>query len=135
MSINKIIAAGLVALTALVAAAPAQAKSSGPSASFSIQFGTASPAQFRGHHGRWGRLSPRQVTFALYRRGFHNVRIVGSRGPVYRALAISPRGGRVALTVSARNGRILDVDRIGPRFRDRGPRGRGGHGWGGHGHR
>ena len=125
MPFHKTIAAGLVALSALIAAAPAQAHSTGtPQAGLTIQFGTAAPAQYRSH-GRWGRLSPRQVTFALRRQGFHRVRITGAHGPVYRALAISSRGGRVALTVSARNGRILDVDRIGPRHPRRGRGGRG----------
>lgn len=129
MPFHKTIAAGLVALSALIAAAPAQAHSTGaPQGGFSIQFGTPAPTEFRGqrHHGRWGRLSPRQVAFALRRQGFHRVRITSAHGPVYRALAVSPRGGRVALTVSARNGRILDVDRIGPRHPRRG---RGGPGY------
>jgi hypothetical protein len=126
MPLNRTIAAGLVALSTLAVAAPAQAHSTGaPQAQFSIQFGTAAPAQYRGQHGRWGRLSPRQVAFALQRQGYRNVRITGTHGPVYRALAVSPRGGRVALTVSASNGRILDVDRIGPRHRGWGRGGRG----------
>ncbi|HEX2255168.1 MAG TPA: hypothetical protein VHG92_00465 [Afifellaceae bacterium] len=134
MPFNKTITAGLVALSALVAAAPAHANSTGGTqAGFSIQFGTAGPAQYRGHHNRWSRLSPRQVEWALQRQGFHRVRITGAHGPVYRAIAVSPRGGRVALTVSASNGRILDVDRIGQRHRggwdDRGRRGRGGRGY------
>lgn len=124
MPITKTIAAALMALTALVAAAPAQAHSSGgPTASFSIQFGTASPAHFRAQHGRWGLLSPRQVEFSLRRQGFHRVRVIDARAPVYRAVAISPRGGRVALKVSARSGRILHLDRIGPRHHHRGGRG------------
>jgi hypothetical protein len=126
MPFNKIVAAGLFALSALIVAAPAQAHSTGsPQTGFTIQFGTTGPAQFRGQHGRWGVLSPRQVQWALQRQGYRNVRITGSHGPVYRAIAVSPRGSRVALTVSARNARVINVSHIGPRHRW----GRGGRGY------
>lgn len=57
--------------------------------------------------GHWGRLGPRQIRRSLKHRGFHRVRIVDVRGPVYVVKARGWRGARVRLVVDAFNGRIL----------------------------
>ncbi len=130
MFIQKTLAAGVIALTALVTSAPAQAESF----SFGI-YGANGGVTFRSgdsyrpvHYGnfrrdgrgwddrRWDyahyRTSPRQIRRSLRHRGFHTIRFTDARGRFYRARATGPRGGRVALTIRARDGRIVNIHRI-----------------------
>ncbi|WP_417678539.1 hypothetical protein [Roseibium sp.] len=57
--------------------------------------------------GHWGRMGPHQIRRSLKHRGFHRVRIVDARGPVYVVKARGWRGAPVRLVVDAFNGRIL----------------------------
>ncbi len=130
MFIQKILAAGVVALTALATTAPAQAESF----SFGI-YGAHGGVTFRSgdsyrpvHYGnfrrdgrgwddrRWDyahyRMSPRQVHRSLRNRGFHTIRFTDAGGRFYRARATGPRGGRVALTIRSRDARIVKIHRI-----------------------
>ena len=142
MFIQKTLAAGVIALTALVTTAPAQAESF----SFGI-YGANGGVTFRSGdhyqpvHGRnyrrddrrrddrpvrgrdyrrdsrhWDyvhyRMSPRQIRRSLRHRGFHDIRFTDRHGRFYRARATGPRGGRVALTVRSRDARIIDIHRI-----------------------
>ncbi len=105
MALKNLAAAGILALGAL-AAAPASA---GTSVSVSIEFGGPAYASYNHHHS----FSPQQVRRILRREGFSHIRYVDRRGSVYRALAENHRGRDVLVTVSARTGHILDVDRLG----------------------
>jgi len=136
MFIHKTLAAGIVALTALVTTAPAQADSF----SFGI-YGEHGGVTFRsGDHyqpvhdrnfrrwddrrwddrrwdsRRWDyahyRMSPRQVRRSLRQRGFHEIRFTDTEGRIYQAVATGPRGRRVALTIRARDARIVEIHRI-----------------------
>ncbi len=130
MFIQKTLAAGVIALTALVTTAPAQAESF----SFGI-YGAHGGVTFRsGDHSlpvhgrnyrrdnrrwdnrRWDyvhyRMPPRQIRRSLRHRGFHDIRFTDRHGRFYRARATGPRGGRLALTIRARDGRIVNIHRI-----------------------
>ncbi len=63
----------------------------------------------RGYHN----MNRRDVVRSLRARGFHRIHNVRRFGPVFRAGAVGRRGHPVRVVVSARNGRILDVHRIG----------------------
>ena len=126
MFIQKTLAAGVVALTALATTAPAQAES------FSlgiygdhggVTFHSGDAYQPAGHWNdrrrddrRWDnahyRMTPRQVRRSLRHRGFHDIRFTDTQGRTYQARATGPRGGRVALTISARDARILEIHRL-----------------------
>jgi len=126
MFIQKTLAAGVVALTALVTTAPAQADSF----SFGIhgQHGGVTfrsgdhyrPAHDRNYRRwddrRWDyahyRMTPRQVRRSLRHRGFHEIRFTDREGRFYRARATGPRGRRVALTIRSRDARIVRIHRI-----------------------
>lgn len=123
MFARKTFAAGLIAVSALVAV-PASA------ATIGIDFTGRGPVvtfdNGRGYdhdrrhgHGRWDRdrhqaryLSPNEVRRILRSRGYRNINYVDRNGSVYRARAVDYRGRWVALTISARNGVILDSDRL-----------------------
>ncbi len=128
MSIQKTLVAGVVALTALAAGAPAQAGS----LTFGI-YGEHGGVTFRSgddyrpvpvhdwrdwrrYDRRWDygyyRMTPRQVRRSLRRRGFDHIRFIDNRGRIYRATARSPRGGRVVLTIRSRDAEIVDLRRI-----------------------
>jgi hypothetical protein len=121
MTINKTIAAGLVALAAL-AAAPANA------AGLSLSFGdgavraTVNEAGERHHDRGWDRgrwhddwrrtLSPREVRRILRDRGYREIRYLDRRGAIYQVHAVDYRHKHVGLVVSARNGAILTAYRL-----------------------
>jgi hypothetical protein len=126
MSLQKTLAAGVVALTALATTAPAQADS--------VSFGihgkhggvtfSAGDNYLPAHHWRgrgpykrhWGyadyRLAPYQVRRLLWRRGFHAIRFTDTYGKFYQARATGPRGARVAMIIRARDGQIVELHRI-----------------------
>ncbi len=127
MFIQKTLAAGVVALTALAVTAPAQADSF----SFGIYgqnggvtFSTGDTRYRPSHdwnyrprdHRRWDyanyRMTPRQVSRSLRRRGFNHIRFTDGYGRIYRATATTSRGRRVALTIRSRDARILEMHRI-----------------------
>jgi hypothetical protein len=126
MFIQKTLAAGVFALTALATTAPAQAESfslgiHGPNGG--VTFHSGDGYQPAGHWNdrrrddrRWDyahyRMTPRQVRRSLQHRGFHNIRFTDTQGRIYKARATNLRGRRVALTVSFRDARILEVHRI-----------------------
>jgi hypothetical protein len=109
----KTIAAGLIAATALTAV-PARADN------FSIQFGFGAPG-YGTNHGHWDRghhdrdrrngVSPREVRWILQGRGYHHIRFVDRRGPIYQVRA-SKNGRDFFLVVSARNGDIVSRNRV-----------------------
>ena len=126
MFIQKTLAAGVVALTALATTAPAQAESfslgiHGPNGG--VTFRSGDNFQPAGHWNdrRWNdrrwdnahyRMTPRQVRRSLRNRGFHDIRFTDTQGRTYQAKATGPRGGRVALTVRASDARIVEIHRI-----------------------
>lgn len=65
--------------------------------------------------GHWGRMGPREIRRSLRHRGFHRIRIVDARGPVYIVKARGWRDQGVRLVVDARNGRILKRRPLGQR--------------------
>lgn len=113
---KKIIAAGLIAATALTAV-PANA------AGLNFQFGFGPGYNSHGwnqgprHHDRHGprwrhqRVSQWEVRSILRRHGFRGIRFVDTRGPVYQVRAWR-RGHPFVLVVSARDGDILSRHRI-----------------------
>ena len=121
MFARKTLAAGLVAISALIAV-PASA------ATLGIDFTQRGPVvtidsgrgyDHRPGHGRWDRdrhqvryLSANEVRRILRSRGYRNIQYVDRNGSVYRARAVDFRGRMVALTINARNGVILDSDRL-----------------------
>jgi hypothetical protein len=121
MTINKTIAAGIVALAAL-AAAPASA------AGLSLSFGdgavraTITEAGWRPHGHGWDRgrwhddwhrtLTPHDVRRVLRDRGFREIRYLDRRGAIYQVHAVDYRHKHVGLVVSARNGAILTAYRL-----------------------
>ena len=110
MLLKTTLVAGTIALGSLVAAAPAHA---GGNVSVTVQFGQPGYTKHWGGHGYQQRaLSPQEVRKALRRHGFREIRYVDRRGSVYRAQAENPRGRDVLVTVSARTGAILDVQRL-----------------------
>lgn len=114
----KALAAGLIALGAL-AATPAAADGLrfgfyGPNGGVVIDTHGSRSYGYYGAPARYGYygLRPHQVRRILRRRGFHAIDVAGRRGPVYVARATNRRGHRVRVLVSARTGRIVDVDVI-----------------------
>ncbi len=61
----------------------------------------------RDHRHGWHRMGPREIRRSLRHRGFHRIRIIDERGPVYMVRAIGWRGMRMRLVVDARSGQIL----------------------------
>ncbi|WP_289036199.1 hypothetical protein [uncultured Roseibium sp.] len=57
--------------------------------------------------GHWGKMGPRQVRRSLKHRGFHKIRILGERGPVYMVRAHGWRGMPMRLVVDGHTGQIL----------------------------
>ena len=108
--LKKTIAAGVIALGALVAAAPAQA---GGGVSVRIDIGQPGYTKHYGDRYDYDRtFSPREIRRILRRQGFSEIRYVDRRGSIYRARAEDWRGRDVAITVSARTGAILEVQRL-----------------------
>jgi hypothetical protein len=123
MFARKTLAAGLVAMSALVAV-PASA------ATIGVDFTQRGPVVVfdngrgydrdrRDDRGRWDRdrhqsryLSANEVRRVLRSRGYRNINYVDRNGSIYRARAVDYRGRMVALTINARNGVILDSDRL-----------------------
>jgi hypothetical protein len=68
-------------------------------------------------HGQWQRdqgwgyyeLRPRQIRRSLRHRGFHKVRILDRRGPVYIVKARGWQGKRLRLVVDARTAQIVRI--------------------------
>lgn len=67
----------------------------------------------RGHgwQGGYGRghysLGPRQIRRSLRHRGFHRIRIIDRRGPMYIVKAVGWRGMPMRLVVDSRNAHIV----------------------------
>jgi hypothetical protein len=108
MLLKTTLAAAAISLGSLVAAAPANA---GANVSVTIEFGH--PGYSKYHNVHYRTLSPHEVRRILRRKGFREIRYVDRRGSIYRAHAENYRGRDVLVTVSARTGQILDVDRLG----------------------
>ena len=126
MFFQKILAAGVVALTALATTAPAQAESfsfgiHGPNGGVTFHSGDYyrpvrdwyyQPRDYR----RWDyahyRMTPRQVRRSLRHRGFEHIRFTDTRGRIYRARATGRHGKRVTLTIRSRDARIIEIHRI-----------------------
>jgi hypothetical protein len=116
---KKTIAAGIVALGALAAGAPANAGS----LSFSVEVGRPAVVHdYRpGHgydwkgrgHGHHHTLSAKEVKRILRHRGYRDITYLDRRGTIYQVRARDYRGRRVGLVVSARNGAILTAYRLG----------------------
>jgi hypothetical protein len=110
MPLKTTLAAAALSLGSLLAAAPANA---GTSVSVTVEFGH--PGYARHHDVQYRTLSPHEVRRILRREGFREIRYVDRRGSIYRAHAENYRGRDVLVTVSARTGQIIDVDRLGRR--------------------
>ncbi|MCX2725325.1 hypothetical protein [Roseibium salinum] len=70
------------------------------------------------HGGRWGRhhaLGPREISRSLRHRGFHAIRIVDRRGPMYIVMARGWDRRPVRLVVDSRTAHIVRVHPIGRR--------------------
>ncbi len=115
---KKTIAAGVVALGALAASAPANAGT----LSFSIEVGRPTAVHdynysygSKGyHHGhKHHTLSAKEVRRILRHRGYRDISYLDRRGTIYQVRARDYRGRRVGLVVSARNGAILTAYRLG----------------------
>ncbi len=106
MALKNILAAAAVAIGALGAAAPASA---GSSVSVTVEFGRPTYASYYHHYT----LSPQQVRRILRDQGFSHIRYCDRRGSVYQARAENRRGRDVLVTVSARTGHILEVQKLG----------------------
>jgi hypothetical protein len=109
---NTLVASIVAVGTMLGAAAPASAGGT----TFTLEFGAPGYAYHHGyrHRDRHERvaLSPREIRRILRARGFSEIRYVDRRGSVYQARAENRRGRDVLVTVSARTGEVLDVQRI-----------------------
>jgi hypothetical protein len=114
---KKTIAAGVVALGALAASAPANADS----LRFSVEVGRPVVVHdhrgygygWDGHHGHHKTLSASEVRRILRHRGYRDISYLDRRGSIYQVRARDYRGRRVGLVVSARNGAILTAYRLG----------------------
>lgn len=77
--------------------------------------GRGRPDHYRGH---WGpgtyELGPRQIRRSLRHRGFHKIRLVDRRGPMYIVKARSWDGQRYRLVVDSRNAHIVRSKPIRP---------------------
>ena len=105
MALTNTAAAAVLAIGALLAAAPANA---GSTVSVSFEFGHPTYASYYHHHT----LSPQQVRRILRDQGFRQIDYVDRRGSIYQVEATNPRGRRVGLVVSARSGQILNRYRL-----------------------
>ena len=116
---TKTFAAGIVALGALAATAPASAHG----ISFSIEVGGPTAVHdYRPAHDHRSydedrdrhrhTLSPKEVRRILRNRGYRDISYVDRRGKVYQVHARDYRGRRVGLVVSARSGAILTAYRL-----------------------
>ena len=121
MFIQKTLAAGVVALTALATTASAQAESfslgiHGQNGGVTFRSGDSYRPAHDWNNRRWDyahyRMTPRQIRQSLRRRGFHDIQFTDTRGGIYQARATGPRGGRVALTIRSRDARILEIHRL-----------------------
>lgn len=110
MLLKTTLAAAAMAVGSLLVSAPASA---GSKVSVTVEIGHPGYSSHQGGHYRT--LSPREVRTILRREGFREIRYVDRRGSVYRAHAENRRGRDVLVTVSARTGAVLDVDRLGRR--------------------
>lgn len=117
---RKTIAAGLFAIGALAATAPANA--AGLSVVIDSSYATVGIERVD-HRGGYA-LSPREVRRILRYEGYRQIQFLDRGGRVYTARAEDYRGRDVIVRVSARSGNIISVRRLGG--------GGGGHG-GGHG--
>jgi hypothetical protein len=121
---KKTIAAGIVALGALAASAPANADS----LRFSVEVGRPivvhddqrgyGSHDHRGygwddHRSHQKALSASEVRRILRHRGYRDISYLDRRGSIYQVRARDYRGRRVGLVVSARNGAILTAYRLG----------------------
>lgn len=66
----------------------------------------------RHHHA----LGPKQIRRSLRHRGFHRIRILDRRGPMYIVKARGWQGYPVRLVVDSRDGHIVRSRPMGPRF-------------------
>lgn len=110
MLLKTTLAAAAISLGSLVAIAPANA---GSNVSVKIEFGNPGYNKHDRHQVRT--LSPQEVRRILRREGYREIRYVDRRGSVYRARAENRRGRDVLVTVSARSGAVIDVQRLGRR--------------------
>jgi hypothetical protein len=120
MNIKKIIAAGVVASTALCAVPANAASLSFEFGSGGVQFGISDHNRWNG--GGWHRndnqwsqhrnfLSTQEVRRILRSQGYRDINYLDRRGNIYQAEA-SRNGRRYGLVVSARDGDILNRYRI-----------------------
>ena len=130
MRLHKtLIALGIAGALGMAAAVPAQADTLRfGNENFSVRLHTDDGHRGRHadrHHRRDYRLHPREVRRIVRRNGFHDISRPDyrPRRNVYVVHAENRRGRDVRVIVNARNGRIIDVDRLGRRHG--GPR----HGW------
>jgi hypothetical protein len=82
----------------------------------------------RGHNGwdrghRWGHhaMGPREIRRSLRHQGFHKIRILDRRGPVYVVNARAWGGQKLRLVVDSRSGRIVRSRPVGHRPHWQGP--------------
>ena len=118
--------AGAVLLLAAGAATQAQAVPvSGLGAKAPVVSGMTMTVDHRGGPGRgWDRghgrhqyeLGPRQIRRSLRHRGFHRIKIIDRRGPMYIIKARGWRGFPVRLVVDSRNADIVRSRPLGPRY-------------------
>lgn len=66
-----------------------------------------------GHGGGHYSLGPRQIRRSLRHRGFHRIRIIDRRGPMYIVKAVGWRGMPMRLVVDSRNAHIVRSRPIG----------------------
>ena len=99
---TPLLAAVIVAATALGAAAPANAKS----VSATITVGPAASVHAAHHRSRHHIMPRRAVVRGLYRRGYRDVHRVHFRNGYWRARAYGRRG-LIALTIHPRTGQVL----------------------------
>ena len=106
--LKSTLAAGVIALGTLVGSVPAQA---GSNVSVTIELGQ--PGYGKYHSGKHDyRLTPREVRRILRANGFRDIQYVDRKGSVYQARAENRRGRDVLVTVSARTGQVIDVQRL-----------------------
>jgi len=103
---KAMLAAGIVAFSTL--AAPAHAGD----VAVRIEVSTHDGYGWRSYRrqGRsLGTLAPRQIRQILRDRGYRSIQYLDRKGRVYEVRATDPRGFRVGLVVSARDGAILNI--------------------------
>ncbi len=106
----------LIIASALAAAAPAApALAAGPS--IVIELGVHDRGD---RYDRGPNISRREAARIAYSYGLTDVRDIELRGGVWEVSGRSNRGGRIEVEISARNGRVIDVDYGRGRGRGRG---------------